>query len=84
MAKCSKATASGIILVLPLVMVAQAMPLNCSTQFRAALHQVIELRKTCGEAVYRDCCEVSTHNICLLYTSPSPRDATLSRMPSSA
>ena len=26
----------------------------------------------------------SLHNICLLYTSPSPRDATLSRMPSSA
>ena len=25
-----------------------------------------------------------TYNICLLYTSPSPRDATLSRMPSSA
>ena len=24
------------------------------------------------------------HNTCLLYTSPSPRDATLSRMPSSA
>ena len=24
------------------------------------------------------------HMICLLYTSPSPRDATLSRMPSSA
>ena len=24
------------------------------------------------------------HNNCLLYTSPSPRDATLSRMPSSA
>ena len=24
------------------------------------------------------------HDICLLYTSPSPRDATLSRMPSSA
>ncbi len=24
------------------------------------------------------------HNGCLLYTSPSPRDATLSRMPSSA
>ena len=27
---------------------------------------------------------VSGPNICLLYTSPSPRDATLSRMPSSA
>ena len=24
------------------------------------------------------------HSFCLLYTSPSPRDATLSRMPSSA
>ena len=28
--------------------------------------------------------EISVNNICLLYTSPSPRDATLSRMPSSA
>ena len=27
---------------------------------------------------------ISSSNICLLYTSPSPRDATLSRMPSSA
>ena len=26
----------------------------------------------------------TTSSICLLYTSPSPRDATLSRMPSSA
>ena len=28
--------------------------------------------------------ETMGHDICLLYTSPSPRDATLSRMPSSA
>ena len=28
--------------------------------------------------------EVTDNNVCLLYTSPSPRDATLSRMPSSA
>ena len=27
---------------------------------------------------------VADGNVCLLYTSPSPRDATLSRMPSSA
>ena len=27
---------------------------------------------------------IGQFNICLLYTSPSPRDATLSRMPSSA
>ena len=38
-----------------------------------------------------DCCDVSLaaigntcYMLCLLYTSPSPRDATLSRMPSSA
>ena len=28
--------------------------------------------------------ELTAHDSCLLYTSPSPRDATLSRMPSSA
>ena len=28
--------------------------------------------------------DADNNNICLLYTSPSPRDATLSRMPSSA
>ena len=49
------------VLVLALVTVAQAIPMNCSAQFQAALHQVVELRKTCGEAVYRDCCDVSIH-----------------------
>ena len=28
--------------------------------------------------------QIIVGNVCLLYTSPSPRDATLSRMPSSA
>ena len=28
--------------------------------------------------------QISVGTVCLLYTSPSPRDATLSRMPSSA
>ena len=38
---------------------------------------------TCGR---KGCLEsyVSVHALCLLYTSPSPRDSTLSRMPSSA
>ena len=31
-----------------------------------------------------DCVELTLCRHCLLYTSPSPRDATLSRMPSSA
>ena len=34
-----------------------------------------------GDCILRDSVTVS---VCLLYTSPSPRDATLSRMPSSA
>ena len=33
-------------------------------------------------ATMKECCAVVL--ACLLYTSPSPRDATLSRMPSSA
>ena len=35
-----------------------------------------------GSATYN--IYVGEDNVCLLYTSPSPRDATLSRMPSSA
>ena len=38
-----------------------------------------DLIKLSGEAE-----AILTCNTCLLYTSPSPRDATLSRMPSSA
>ena len=35
------------------------------------------IKTPCGGTVTRDC-------VCLLYTSPSPRDGLLSRMPSSA
>ena len=39
-----------------------------------------------GDHRYDTCQDYDTSNVnyCLLYTSPSPRDATLSRMPSSA
>ena len=37
-----------------------------------------------GEEVSLMATGIGASNICLLYTSPSPRDATLSRMPSSA
>ena len=47
------------------------VPMEAAT-FSADFHQVMEKRKS----AYR--------SACLLYTSPSPRDATLSRMPSSA
>ena len=37
-----------------------------------------------GDRIRKEKEEKSPIGICLLYTSPSPRDATLSRMPSSA
>ena len=37
-----------------------------------------------GDKDYPETLDVDEGKICLLYTSPSPRDATLSRMPSSA
>ena len=44
--------------------------------------------KSPGDETYRICSQtldgIITISVCLLYTSPSPRDATLSRMPSSA
>ena len=47
------------------------------------------LRRTLGGSYYEelslgDAVNMERLNNCLLYTSPSPRDATLSRMPSSA
>ena len=45
-----------------------------------------EYEVTDGQILFEneDLEEVSPEESCLLYTSPSPRDATLSRMPSSA
>ena len=42
-----------------------------------------ELQKTYSDRVYGVFCDVRSF-ACLLYTSPSPRDGLLSRMPSSA
>ena len=62
----------------------------------AAVKELADLLDTGQNAVYRrirgesiltprEIALLARHyNICLLYTSPSPRDATLSRMPSSA
>ena len=41
--------------------------------------RTVEYKPLVDEAIKQ-----AQHKICLLYTSPSPRDATLSRMPSSA
>ena len=50
-------------------------------------HRDVEHFDFCGNTIYRAYNMLSRHHmdyLCLLYTSPSPRDATLSRMPSSA
>ena len=48
----------------------------------------IVMRCSCGRSPRKDCTLLGLWSACvsccLLYTSPSPRDATLSRMPSSA
>ena len=46
------------------------------------ISQVKFLKKKVKETISSK--EISLDNICLLYTSPSPRDGLLSRMPSSA
>ena len=50
--------------------------------FHTCAYDAEELKKLAGVTV--DQLELKDLFDCLLYTSPSPRDATLSRMPSSA
>ena len=57
---------------------------------RSSFNRKVKKSKTTGGAgktkksTTTDIQDSGTNNTCLLYTSPSPRDATLSRMPSSA
>ena len=44
---------------------------------------LLETKSKPGKGIFRKDGRVYS-SVCLLYTSPSPRDATLSRMPSSA
>ena len=62
---------------------------KCALKLRLPFVQPIMKRtifkQFCGGVNLMDCQDVIDHlYACLLYTSPSPRDATLSRMPSSA
>ena len=51
--------ATFTIVLLTLVVTVCTAPNNCSTQYQAALQQVLNLKESCSEAVYKDCCEVS-------------------------
>ena len=47
-------------------------------------HKLEEVREICSEATILRGGKLVQSCVCLLYTSPSPRDRTRSRMPSSA
>ena len=47
------------LLIFGIVAIVNAVPNNCSSQYQAALQQVLDLKETCREAVFKDCCEVS-------------------------
>ena len=66
--------------------------LNLSKEFRAKVPELFSFElpalithQKSSDGTEKYLFEIAgEHRICLLYTSPSPRDATLSRMPSSA
>ena len=62
--------------------VATAVDNSTTTNFRLTANQATDIKVTIKS--FGDNGNVGTTYTCLLYTSPSPRDATLSRMPSSA
>ena len=38
-----------------------ATPNNCTRQYQAALEKVFDIKESCSEAVYKDCCEVRSY-----------------------
>ena len=32
---------------------------DCATEYQTALQKVLDLKETCNEVIYKDCCEVS-------------------------
>ena len=66
---------------LPVVVDIETGGFNCQTD--AILEIAMNLLKM-GEDGQLEIAETHSRNVCLLYTSPSPRDRQKSRMPSSA
>ena len=69
-------------LITPAGVINKADPTQTSECWNIDLAQKTKAVTKLHEEGYRVMCRDNYH--CLLYTSPSPRDATLSRMPSSA
>ena len=72
--------------VIPVIPVSQVIPVIPVSQVIPVIpvSQVIPVSESSNSSRSTDSSDSSKSSDCLLYTSPSPRDATLSRMPSSA
>ena len=66
------------------ILAAIAIPLYANVQARARLAKAQADARALASAVSIYSAHMGTIPTCLLYTSPSPRDRTRSRMPSSA
>ena len=79
-------------IVIPYRASAQGLPVYDNTNFITLGKQIIEAAKQTQNLIktvefmkeQKDRIEKVSNVVCLLYTSPSPRDRTRSRMPSSA
>ena len=70
-------------------LLSQLNPNRCMVKVGLQLYlsqreSILEMISNAGFDIFLDLKLHDIPNTCLLYTSPSPRDATLSRMPSSA
>ena len=85
---CYSQNSAPITIVLPPVPGATGVALDNQSLLFPATIDVLEdpdgVLELTVESVSRNTNTVALNGTCLLYTSPSPRDATLSRMPSSA
>ena len=64
-------------------MIPAACDLNMTSSEKGWLNAIIFVGMMIGGYVFGGAADIKVNN-CLLYTSPSPRDGLLSRMPSSA
>ena len=58
-------------------------PVNIGSEEMVTIDQLVDIAAKVADKTVEKA-HITDSNACLLYTSPSPRDATLSRMPSSA
>ena len=80
--KMSRTANEGVVAITENDKKSSIIEINCETDFVAKNDDFINFAKELGD-INNNCSSIR-EKICLLYTSPSPRDKRQSRMPSSA